>query len=85
MFNLLCFCHQDALIAEVVQKMLLSPVQLSLGLRRDIWKPRLLVHIPAWMAVTPSVTMSRLQLACSVDQREPFANEAKVVGLIPGP
>lgn len=31
------------------------------------------------------ITVSRLQLAHSVDQRESFANEAKVVGLIPGP
>lgn len=48
-------------------------------------KLRLPVHIPAWMVVTPSVTKSRLQLARSVGQRESFANEAKVVGLIPGP
>lgn len=34
------------------------------------------------MVATPSVAISRLQLACYV---EPFANEAKVVGLIPGP
>lgn len=35
------------------------------------------------MVVTPSIT--RLQLARSVDQRESSANEAKVVGLIPAP
>lgn len=40
---------------------------------------------PAWTAVTPSVTTSRLQLAGSVGQRESFANEAKAAGLTPGP
>lgn len=62
--------------------MLLSLLQLSLGLKWDIQKPGLLVTSPFDMVATPSVAISRLQLACSV---EPFANEARVVGLIPGP
>lgn len=29
----LCFCHEEASVAEIVKKMLLSLVQLSLGLK----------------------------------------------------
>lgn len=68
MYNSLCFCHEEALVAKVVQKMLLSLVQLSLGLKWDLRKLGLLVHIPARMVVTPSATISGLQLACSIAQ-----------------
>lgn len=60
---------RDASVAEVVKRMPLSLVRLSLGLKQDFRKLRLLIHIPAWMAVTPSVTISRLQLAGFDDQR----------------
>lgn len=75
---------RDASVAEVVKRMPLSLVRLSLGLKQDFRKLRLLFTSQhGWPSHPPSPYLGCSWLASMI--RESFANEAKVAGLIPGP